>query len=343
MTKEKRQVGDTDPPDGDGATLLHTTLSHIMLSKAAILAREGRYAAAESMINDLVSGEAAITPALDLMARIRAQQGRLFEATDFWKRALEAAPENDAYRAGLRRIERILNRPMWAGTILPFAAAVLALATIWFVGIVCRNQVEGLRAAFLNVAAETVRTASQTFPKPDPPPTQQDVATIPEIPKTHASDTPTVQTAVPLRQIALDVPGATVRTQETALVVQFNEGLFRSAANLTPEAEDTLSVLAQQIKPHASQVTVLVIGCTDASPVPEGWIFPDNVALGTARAVAVVDFLRGREGFPPTMFMVQSAGAEGAPYPNDTPENMLRNRTAIIRILQRAYMQGAAP
>jgi flagellar motor protein MotB len=125
--------------------------------------------------------------------------------------------------------------------------------------------------------------------------------------------------------------------------VQFNEGLFRSAANLTPEAEETLSILAQQIKPHASQITVLVIGCTDASPVPEGWVFPDNVALGMARAVAVVDFLRGREGFPPTMFMVQSGGAEGAPYPNDTEDEMLRNRTAVIRICLREDPQGAAP
>ncbi len=133
-------------------------------------------------------------------------------------------------------------------------------------------------------------------------------------------------------QAAIQADGFGVVTQQETLVVTFSNGLFQSGALLTQDAQQALSKLAGHLKAHATNMTVRVIGCTDNTAVQEGWIFPDNESLGMARAVAVVDHFRTRDGLPTDMFIMQSVGGAWTPYPNDTLENQFRNRTAVIRL-----------
>ncbi len=286
---------------------LKAVLLQALLSRATVLAGRGQYADAENVLRDIENSGPDASTTLDLIARIRAQQGRYSEAMVLWKKALELNPDNETYRAGIRRIEKILNRPLWTRAVVPLVAVLVAGVGIWFFG----KPVNRIREAFFYDDARVVRDAGQLNRS------------------TKASTLKAVDT---LPQIAINVPGVSVRNQQNSIVVQFEEGLFRFAARLKPEAKDILSTFGLQLKPYAGRIAVSVTGCTDLKPIPDGWIYPDDAALGMARAVAVVNHLRSKSGLLPSMFTLKSAVDASAPYPNDTKENMLRNRTVIISI-----------
>jgi flagellar motor protein MotB len=290
---------------------LKAVLFQALLSRATVLAGRGRYADAENVLREVVTSGPDASTILDLIARIRAQQGQFSEATAMWKNALELNPENETYRAGIRRIEKIQNRPLWASAVFPMVVVVVAGLGIWFFGLATGNPVNRIREAFLHNDPRVVRDADKI---------------------NRSTKASTLNASATLQQIAIKVPGVLVRNQQNSTIVQFEEGLFRFAARLKPEAEDILSTLGLQLKPYAGRIAVSVTGCTDLKPIPDGWIYPDDAALGMARAVAVVNHLRGKSGLLPSMFTLKSAGDASAPYPNDTKANMLRNRTVIISI-----------
>jgi len=290
---------------------LKAVLFQALLSKATVLAGRGRYADAEKVLREVVTSGPDASTILDLIARIRAQQGRFSEATAMWKNALELNPENETYRAGIRRIEKIQNRPLWASVVVPMVVVVVAGLGIWFFGLATGNPVNRIREVFLHDDARVVRDAGRN---------------------NRSMKASTLQAVATLPQIAIKVPGVSVRNQQNSTIVQFDEGLFRVAARLKPEAEEILSNLGHQLKPYAGRIAITVMGCTDLQPIPDGWIYPDNAALGMARAIAVVNHLKSKSGFLPSMFTLKSAGDLSAPYPNDTKENMRRNRTVIISI-----------
>ena len=62
--------------------------------------------------------------AVDLLARIRAQQGSFAAADDLWRFLLKSDPGNHSARAGLARlalIRRDAARPAWRAFLLPLA------------------------------------------------------------------------------------------------------------------------------------------------------------------------------------------------------------------------------
>jgi type VI secretion system protein ImpK len=306
-------------PDATQTDALDVLVYQAMLSKAASLARYGEYAAAQGLLRELVRGENENPIALDLLARIHAQQGRFSEAQACWKRALQLEPNDESYLAGLRRIAQWRSRPLWAGALLPMSAGVLAILAVLLVGSAVRDQIAQLLAS---------------LPK--------DVAQANSVPH-QKGNAETVGSVPSAPQIVIRLSRATVTSQKNELVVSFDEGLFLSRAALKPEAERLLAELGKQLKPHASTILIRVVGFTDDITVPDGWIYRDNAALGMARAVIVAEYLRNNAGLPVSLFLLQSAGDSEAPYPNDTPGNRLRNRTAVLRIYPAQNAQEANP
>jgi hypothetical protein len=110
------------------------TLGGSVLAKAAALARAGRHTEAEHALEDLKGAESADPVVLDLLARIRAQQGRLAEAETLWSRALKLAPENGGIALALetvRRLQRTRNRPGWVVPAVWLILFVVAFALVW--------------------------------------------------------------------------------------------------------------------------------------------------------------------------------------------------------------------
>ena len=132
------------------------------------------------------------------------------------------------------------------------------------------------------------------------------------------------------------MPGAQVSRQGDALEVTFDHGLFASgSAELAPDATDSLLALAQQLRPQAAKLWVRVTGHTDNVPVAQPFTYPDNVSLGMARAVAVVEFFRSQGDLP---YVILSARSVDAIHPlgnNMTAAGRARNRTVVIAITRR--------
>jgi len=306
----------TDPTQVDALDVL---VYQAMLSRAASLARRGAYVAAEGILKDLVGGANEGPVALDLLARIHAQQGRFSEAEAIWKRALQIEPNNESYLAGLTRIAQIQSRPLWAGVLLPIGAAAFAILAVLFIGFSVRYEIVQLRTSL-------IRDVAQANPAPHQKKNTETVRSVPSAP-----------------QITIHLAGATVASRKNEHVVSFDDGLFLSGVDMKPNVATLLSELGRQLKPHASTVVIQIVGYTDDIPVPDGWIYRNNAALGMARAISVAEHLLNNAGLPAGSFLLQSGGESQAPYPNDTPANRLRNRTAVIRISAVANPQGGSP
>ena len=66
----------------------------IMLAQSTLLARKGKYSQADAVLSHLVRGSDARLEALDLFAKVCAQQGKIEQAQAAWLKALEREPSN---------------------------------------------------------------------------------------------------------------------------------------------------------------------------------------------------------------------------------------------------------
>ena len=88
-------------------------VQQISLVRATELARTGRYRDAEHLLVAMLNKVHPPVAALDLAARIHAQQGHWEDARALWDQALQADPDNPTYMAALHCVERsIIGPPM---------------------------------------------------------------------------------------------------------------------------------------------------------------------------------------------------------------------------------------
>ena len=300
---------------------LQSLLDRITLARAAELARDGHYAEAEEVLS-AGKGEPADSPAaLDLLARIRAQQGRLSEADKLWVRALQLDPGNSAYALALRRSAALQHGSRQATVLLPLAACVIVcvLAGLW-----------AWQRPPRPLSAETPRapSAQKTQPTAPPPaPSQQPGA---------ASQGLQSDTAQASLENEIYVRGVTVTEASDGLTLSFDEGLFQRGLTLKPGARAKLKELGRQLKPYAARSAIQIIGMTDELPVPRRARYRDNLSLGMDRARFVYDYLRFTSGIDPSGFTIGSGGHRHAPEQNGQANNRARSRTVVLRIVRAA-------
>jgi len=286
-------IDQTSRPASDEARLAAALLRQTLLARATELARAGRYAEARGLLSEAPEDGAC----LDLLARIHAQQGNLSEAEACWIEAARLAPGRDAYRAELARIASLQNRSAPRSRLLLPGLIVLAIAAV---GI----------ALFVPIAKRE--------------PNAKIAVSVARPQTTSASDGPP--------DVRIAVPGVSLKPDGSALVVAFDEGLFKNGSVLKPKARILLASVGRQLQPHAGRIAVAVIGHTDNWPMPPGRRYRDNAALGLARAAVAVEHLRAIAHLPTSMLSAAAADEATTPYPNDTPVNRARNRTVVMRI-----------
>lgn len=113
-------------------------LKQVALSQAAHLAREGNYAAAEELLSGIASTECPDASILDLLARIRAQQGAFFDAEAHWRKVLQIDPAHLGARAGLERLRQWQRAPI---RLWPILATTTGLGIVLAGGIFLSWQV----------------------------------------------------------------------------------------------------------------------------------------------------------------------------------------------------------
>jgi type VI secretion system protein ImpK len=294
-------------------------LRQSLLARASQVARVGRYSEAEVYLADLCSEADAWGPGLDLLARIRAQQGRLGEAESLWRRALVLDPGNDGYQAGLRRIAKIQRRPVWLGGSLAVAAA-----SALVLGVAIAGGMLAQRFARLG-----------TMSRSEAPQPGSEAQTLNERLSTPARAQRDLLPRLRERQppaLTVSIPGVSIKTESSEQVLSFSSGLFPKGTRLTAQAKWTLTSLGVALEPYVGQIEIRVVGYTDDLPVPPGSSYADNFALGLRRAVAVVEHMRATTKLPAGIFSVRSEAGGIAPFSNETRAGRFRNRTVGIRV-----------
>jgi chemotaxis protein MotB len=138
----------------------------------------------------------------------------------------------------------------------------------------------------------------------------------------------TVQSYIMVNGLDIDIE---IRMSDRGVVLEIkDEILFESGkAQLKPEAVQVLSKLSGLL--NQLPYTISVEGHTDNRPINTSQ-FPSNWELSTGRAVSVVRFLAERQGVDPQKFLAVGYGEYHPRAPNDTPENMAKNRRVLIVI-----------
>ncbi len=136
--------------------------------------------------------------------------------------------------------------------------------------------------------------------------------------------------------IKLAVNGVRVIQTNAAVAITFDRPVFTRYVALAPEAGAVLDNLAAALNASGASLQVRVCGHTDDAPVRAGGPYRDNYAVGLARAVEVVEYLRHEGGLTNAEFTAVSAGESDPPYANDSVEGRLKNRTVTMEVAEKS-------
>lgn len=281
-------------------------LVRLVTAQAARLARQGRYRAAEALLAEAADDDGPRADVLDLQARIRAQEGRYPEAAALWRQALSLSPGNRDFQEALDLVARASpRRAHLAGA----AARALVVVVLLFLGWNVIQQ-----------RGELVRLRGEIAAAP-PPPAEAAPSAQPE---DALLDTLTAALA--------SSPGMGVTRDDREIEVRFEEGLFTEGIALRPGARELLARVGELLSPVQTRIALEVRGHTDPLPLRATSPYRSNTALGLARATLVVELLAQGGALLPGSLAVRATAPEDRPFPTETPEGRLRNRTASLRI-----------
>jgi flagellar motor protein MotB len=279
----------TDGPDVTARRILN----QMLMAKATELSRKGRYREAESLLDQ----ETPAPLTLDLLARIRAQEGRLCDAETLWRKALELEPGNEKYMAALRRISRI-SLTGWArygpSLVLGAVIAIVIFLTVITVSIYMKTQIVSSQLSANIITSGAVQSIS-----------------------------------------GMDIRGVVIKQEKDHALLTFRSGLFSRNDRLTHEAKPLLTRLAQRLEPFAGSMSIKITGVVDNSPIPAHSRYTDNAALAMARALSVMEHMRKTSRLPADAFVIDGQAEIRVSGSGSSPENRLRNRTVVMRISNR--------
>lgn len=297
------------------------------LANAAELARNGEYAEAEKVLRELGGRESGDPAVLDLLARIHAQRGELFDADECWALALRLDADFAPARAGRQRIAALVARRLRPGA--GRVALIVALAAVAVVG-------AGVAGGLL------------TTERPGPDPTV--LAELDDVQSSQRAQAERLddigerldQEVLRQQRVLDDLtaalagnPALAARVDTGAVVVAFPTGVFSTGVRLSDSGSAALADLAVRLGPFVSDVSITVVGHTEDARVSRSSGYASNAELGLARATAAAERMSGAGGVPLSAFALSSSGAANSPFPNTTAEDRARNRTVTVVVRPR--------
>jgi tetratricopeptide (TPR) repeat protein len=291
--------------------LLRSAVSHqLTLNRAHALARAGELDEAARLLDSLEPTVAA----LDLRARIHAQQGQLAEADKCWARVLVLAPEDKDAQAGRATVARIVG----GGRARPLVNAGRAAVAAAVVGVVVVGGVAWIAGSGQPEPAASSSSDSRL---------QAEVHRAEGLEQRLAAQDAERKAAADARSQQLDaiaaklaMPGVRVERRADDVRVVFDDGLFRSNAELTPTAKPLLTEIGHRLA--AMKVGTTVVGHAVAVT---GGRTSGGSTVAYARAQAAAGHLAA--GGPLTRFTLATAEQSEGPFPDAA-----RNRTVTLVI-----------
>lgn len=285
------------------------------LAAAAEHAREARHDTARRLLEPLTGVDGADLDALDLLARVHAQQGDLVAADVAWQRVLDLDPTHRSALAGQARI-----RELWSGPrsgLDPRVGAGIAAAAL---------LVAGAGAFWLGGLGDASQDDAYA----------SEVSSLREETSSIAGDVDQLRNAVERSQReterfrkALADPRWDARVRNGSVTVTFAEPVFESGSDqLSPDGRATLRDLAPHLidaRSDGAALTVVGHAGPPAEPAPDST--NHSATLGLARALAAASVLTDA-GLPRGTVTAVTGGDLQAPFPADDD----RNQTVTLDI-----------
>lgn len=283
-------------------------------SLSSIAASKGNYAEASDYLSELLKSNEESTIIFDLQAKIAAQQGKFREAEFLWRKCLKTEPENPDYNAALNRINKILStKTIRFYYFFKSSLVITVLVLIFVLLFMYSSERVAQKQQIINLKSQNEAILSKV----------ENLITI---------KTPENKLLSSINEKLKPITGLTLVNTNNEIIILFDEGLFGNGADLKSNMKNILEILSKSISPYAGQIIVKIIGSTDSTPITFNNNFKNNDDLSIARAKAVFDWVYESSRIPREDMMIGSLGELNTWFPNDTPENRLKNRTVIIKI-----------
>ncbi len=282
---------------------------------SSIAASKCNYMQASDYISELLrTTEKESVLILDLQAKIAAQQGKFREAEFIWKKCLKSEPDNPAYIAALNRINKITSSKsvqnyylLQLFKITTIVLLIFVLLFFYFYERVDRKQ----QLAFI---------------------VGQNEEMLSKVENIINLNTPNNELLLNISDKMKTINGITVDSKNNEIIILFNEGLFSRGDNIKSDYRITLDHISQTLSPYSGQIIVKIIGSTDNTPISFSKTFKTNDDLSIYRAEVVFGIIYEFSRIPREDMMIGSLSELNTWFPNDTPENRMKNRTVIIKI-----------
>lgn len=279
-------------------------------------ASKGDYALAGSYISELLKSDGEIPVLLDLQAKIAAQQGKFKEAEFLWKKCLKTEPDNVSYISALNRVNKLLSSKAFRFygilRLLSVLVIILLLTILFFVFIRERKEIRDRLASLSGKHDSTILRI--------------DNGQAPQISKNELL--PDINNKISV------VKGIHVDKTNDELSVVFENGLFYSGIKIKPDQVSTVLQLAKMLESYAGKIVIKIIGSTDDIPVATGK-FKNNNSLSIARANVIYGLVYENSRIPNEDLEIGSLSEVNHIFSNDNSENRLKNRSVIIKIVQK--------
>lgn len=286
-------------------------------SLSSLAASEGNYTLAGDYLSELLKpGEESVI-VFDLQAKIAAQQGKFREAESLWKKCLKTDPDNPAYFAALNRINKMAGSKSIR---FYYLFKLLKVSTIALLVILL---------AFLFFRERVDRKKQLAFI------VDQNEQMLSKVENIIHLKAPEKEIMSKINDKMGTIRGITLESKNNETTVLFNEGLFSRGDHIKSDQRITLDNISQALTPYAGQILVKIIGSTDNTPISLSTAFKTNDDLSISRAKAVFDRIYESSRIPREDIMMGSLSESNSRFPNDTPENRMKNRTVLINISQK--------
>lgn len=307
----------TEAQDIVGETTEET--AHLTVADAAKAARHGDYTTARMILDDLGGTESADPVALDLLARVYAQQGNLVDAELCWWRSVQHGGDPALADAGRRRIAELRSGVRTKPNVRR-AVVVGALAGVVVVG-----------AGFLGAALTRTGPNAPT----DPAAQSTIISLSQQVDQLRkAPDSVAAQRGQLLDRLASALAGSamTITRGPNQVNITFKVAIFDQAVAVSADGALALADLGNRLRQFGNGVTVTIIGHTEALRVNPASGYADNDALGLARALTAANQLATDTGQPLSSFDLATSGTADPPYSNATPQGSALNHTVTVTV-----------
>lgn len=351
-TNESIGLSDSCDPIIDAAVLdqLRDLLIRLEFELARDHAIRGDYASAQSILIDHIR-KFDNPLAMDLLARVYAQQGLLHEANQMWKNAITLDPNNLEFAEGLAFLARVNKKSIRKQYNWKLLYLLCGLVLFVYFGFTIKSRFDNLDFSISQLQSlnNDVSMMNQDLPTDYQPLLENQNIILNKLSNLDAyyqeikddigvnkqilevieensdPNKPIIEETPTVINLSLNIPGTTLIQSDTSYILRSDETLFLYGSTFTNYGQSMFNQLGQQLDPFIGQIQIKVIGYTDKFEI-------DKHKLPLNRGVAVVDYLTQNSRLPLSSFTITSGENLPSPYTIDNNADPHRERTVIIDI-----------